>query len=81
MKKNPVISAATVLAASISLLLFSACGEKPQQPPAPQTNTSKTEPAKLFEQERSALDKAKGVDETTEKSSEQLRQEVDRQAP
>ena len=79
MKKNLGISA-TILAPSIALLFFSACGEKPHQPPAPQTTPTKTEPAKLFQQERSALDKAKGVDETTEKNSEQLRQEVDRQA-
>lgn len=66
-------------------LVFSACGEKPQQPPVPETAPAnpapnQPEPIKLFQQERSALEKSKSVDQTTEKSSEELRQEVERQA-
>ena len=89
MKKNQRVSAINFginfgknfFALSTAILFFSGCGEKPQQPPTPQTITSQPAPAKLFQQERSTLDKAKGVDQTTEKNSEQLRQEVDRQAP
>lgn len=65
---------------TIAALTFSACGEKPEQPPVPQTKPSQDEPAKLFEQERTVLEKSKTVDQTTEKSSEELRQEVERQA-
>ena len=61
-------------------LIFSGCGEKPQQPPAPQVTPAKPEPAKLFQEERSALDKAKSVEQTMEKSSEESRQEMERQA-
>ena len=52
-------------------LTLAACGEKPQQP-AP--------PAKLFQQERGALDKAKGVEQTVTKSAEDLKQEEEKQA-
>ena len=68
------------IALTITTLIFSACGEKPQQPPVPKTSPAKPEPAKLFQQERTVLEKSKGVDQTTEKSSEELRQEVERQA-
>jgi len=55
-------------------LMLAACGEKPQAPP-PQTA-----PAKLFQQEREALEKAKGVEQTGAKSAEDLRQEAEKQA-
>ena len=64
-----------VMAMAMTALTLAACGEKPQQPPMPQT-----EPAQLFQQERSALEKAKGVELTTEKATGELRQEVERQA-
>ena len=56
-------------------LALTACGENPQQPPVP-----KTAPDQLFQQERSALEKAKGVELSTEKAADELRQEVERQA-
>ena len=64
-----------VTAMALTTLTLAACGEKPQQAPVP-----KTEPAQLFQQERSALEKAKGVELNTEKGTEELRQEVERQA-
>jgi len=78
MKKNT--RRMTLSAITAAVLLFSSCGEKPQQPPVPQTTPAPTEPAKLFQQQRSALDKAKGVEQTMEKSSEESRQEMERQA-
>jgi len=56
------------------VLMLAACGEKPQ-PPAPQIA-----PPKLFQQERGALDKAKGVEQTEAKSAEDLKQEAEKQA-
>lgn len=82
----------TAIVLTVAALIFSACGEKPQQPPVPQTAPSQeiapsqepapsqNAPEKLFQQERTMLEKSKGVDQTTEKSSEELRQEVERQA-
>ena len=54
-------------------LALAACGEKPQSPP-PQPA-----PPKLFQQERGALDKAKGVGQTEAKSAEDLKQEAEKQ--
>ncbi len=64
-----------VTAMVLTALTLAACGEKPQQAPMP-----KTEPAQLFQQERSALEKAKGVELNTEKGTGELRREVERQA-
>ena len=74
-----------VIVLTVAPLFFSACGEKPQQPPVPQTAPSlpeptQSEPAKLFQQQRSALDKAKAVEQALEKGSEESRQEMERQA-
>jgi len=55
-------------------LVLAACGEKPQSP-APQAA-----PPKLFQQERGALEKAKGVEQTEAKSAEDLKQEAEKQA-
>ena len=77
MKKNT--GRMTLSAITAAVLLFSGCGEKPQQPPVPQTTPAPTEPAKLFQEQRSALDKAKEVEPNLEKSSEQSRQELERQ--
>jgi hypothetical protein len=59
-----------------AVLILAACGEKPQpsQPPAPQAA-----PAKLFQQDREALDKAKGVEQTEAKSAEDLKREEEKQ--
>ena len=56
-------------------LALTACGENPQQPPVP-----KTAPDQLFQQERSALEKAKGVEQALEKQAEEAKQEMERQA-
>lgn len=52
------------------VLMLVACGESKQ----PQTP-----PAKLFEPQRQALDKAKGVEQTVNQQAEQQKQEADRQ--
>lgn len=64
----------TLIAAA---LIIAACGEKPlpPQPPTPQAA-----PIQLFQQERAVLDKAKGVDQTEAKSTEDLKREEERQA-
>ena len=68
-----------VIVLTVASLLLSACSEKPQQPPVPQIEPTQPEPAKLFQQQRSALDKAKAVEQTLEKGSEESRQEMERQ--
>lgn len=50
--------------------LLTACEQKPYQPPVPHTEPDKSA-TKLFEPQRDALEKAKGV----EKTLEQARQE------
>jgi len=59
-----------------AFIMLTACGEKP----APLTPTLKTEPTKLFEQERAVLEKAKGVGQELNKNAEQLKQDVEQQA-
>jgi hypothetical protein len=61
------------IALTAAVLILTACGDKPQ-PPAPQNP-----PAKLFQQERGALDKAKGVEQTEAKSAEDLKREEEKQ--
>jgi hypothetical protein len=58
------------IALIVAVLTLAACGDKPQ-PPAP--------PAKLFQQERGALDKAKGEEQTEAKSAEDLKREEEKQ--
>jgi len=52
-------------------LIITACGDSkpPQNPP----------PVKLFEPQREALDKAKGVEQTVNQQAEQQKQEAERQ--
>ena len=52
-------------------LLLAGCGDS-QQAAAPP-------PAKLFEPQREALDKAKGVEQTVGQQAEQQKQEAERQ--
>jgi len=59
---------------ALMVLALAACGEKPPSPPPPQH-----EPPKLFQQERGALDKARGVGQTEAKSAEDLKQEAEKQ--
>lgn len=56
--------------------LVAGCGEKP----TPVTPTPKIESSKLFEQERSALEKAKGVEQQLNKNTEQFKQDAEKQA-
>lgn len=49
-------------------VLLAGCGESPQTPPP-----------KLFEPQREALDKAKGVEQTVNQQAEQQKQEAERQ--
>lgn len=80
MKKNQSNLPQVFIILTVTTLLLTACGEKPQQPPLPQTAPAPNEPAKLFQEQRSALDKAKGVEQTIEKSSEESKREMERQA-
>ena len=60
----------------IAAVALASCGEKPQQPPEPQITQP---PVKLFQPQREALEKAKGVGQIIEKSAEELKQEEERQ--
>lgn len=53
-------------------LLLAACGES-KQSQSPSSD-------KLFESQRAALDKAKGVEQTVSQQADQQKQEADRQA-
>ena len=73
-----------VIVLTAASLFLSACGEKAQQLSAPQaaptpSEPAQPEPAKLFQPQRSALDKAKAVEQTVEKNSEESKQEMERQ--
>lgn len=61
-------------AALLTLIFLTACGEKPQQAPAPQTA-----PAHPFQQQQSVLDKSRGVEQTLQKNSEEQRQDLEQQ--
>lgn len=58
-----------------AVLMLAACGEKPEpaQPPVPKTTP-------IFQSEREALDKARGVGNTMAKSAEELKREEEKQA-
>lgn len=55
-------------------LAITACGEKPSKPPLP-----KTESAKLFQQQHTALEQAKKVGQAETKNVEDLKQSVEQQ--
>ena len=59
---------------ALACLGFAACGEKPQSPPPQAT------PPKLFQQERGAIEKARGVEQAEAKGAEDLKREAERQA-
>jgi hypothetical protein len=61
------------IATIAAMLILVACGEK-APPPAPQAA-----PVKLYEKEREALDKAKGVEQTTAKKAEDMKREEETQ--
>lgn len=62
--------------ANIALLLatlaVAACEEKPHKPPLPQTD--KDAGAVLFQDQRKALDKARGVEQTVQQHEQEQRQ-------
>lgn len=59
--------------------LLAACEQKqPYRPPVPQTDKDKAQ-SRLFEPERQALDKAKGVEGTVEQGAEARKREIDKQ--
>ena len=60
---------AALLLASIAI---AACEEKPNKPPLPQTNQG-SGPA-LFQEQRQALDKAKGVEQTLQQHEQEQKQ-------
>jgi outer membrane biogenesis lipoprotein LolB len=66
--------------ALIAVLLLAACGNKPQ-PPAPQTVPPQAQAPQpqLFQQERQALDKAKGVGQTEAKGADEEKKEAENQ--
>jgi uncharacterized lipoprotein YbaY len=64
----------------LSAVLLAACEQKqPYQPPVPETDKDHAQ-NRLFEPERQALDKAKGVEGTVEQGAESRKQEIDKQA-
>ena len=52
----------------LTTALLTACEEKPYKPPVPHTEPDKSA-TKLFEPQREALDKAKGVGKTVEQAA------------
>lgn len=60
---------AALLLASIAM---AACEEKPNKPPLPQTNQESG--AALFQEQRKALDKAKGVEQTLQQHDQEQKQ-------
>ena len=74
-KTNAISCRLSGVALIVTALSLAACDEKPQQPPVPETA-----PAKLFQTEREALEKAKAVEKAVEKSTEELRQQVEQQS-
>jgi hypothetical protein len=70
-KTGNLLRGAALLAASLAL---AACGEDPQpsQPPTPQVDP-------MFQQQREALDKARGVEQDVAKSAEELKRAEEEQ--
>lgn len=68
-----------LIALLLAMALLAACEQKPYQPPVPHTEPDKSA-TKLFEPQREALDKAKGVEKTVEQASQE-REEAAGKAP
>jgi len=64
----PRATAALLLAS----LAIAACEEKPNKPPLPQT--SQESGAALFQEQRKALDKARGVEQTLQQHDQEQKQ-------
>ncbi len=61
----------------LATAMLTACEEKPYKPPVPQTEPDKSA-TKLFEPQRQALDKAKGVGKTIEQSSQEQKEAAEK---
>jgi outer membrane biogenesis lipoprotein LolB len=61
----------------LATALLTACEEKPYKPPVPHTEPDKPA-AKLFESQRQALDKAKGVGKTLEQASQEQKEAAEK---
>jgi hypothetical protein len=59
----------TLIAITLSALLLPGCDDGKPQPPPP----------KLFESQRNAMDKAKGVEDTLQQQADQQLQAIDQQ--
>ena len=63
----------------LATALLTACEEKPYKPPVPHTEPDKSA-TKLFEPQREALDKAKGVGKTLEQASQEQKEATEKAA-
>ena len=63
----------------LTTALLTACEEKPYKSPVPHTEPDKSA-TKLFEPQREALDKAKGVGKTVEQASEEQKEATEKAA-
>ena len=61
----------------LTTTLLTACEEKPYKPPVPHTEPDKSA-TKLFEPQRAALDKAKGVGKTVEQASQEQKEAAEK---
>ncbi|OIP11508.1 MAG: hypothetical protein AUK53_08580 [Betaproteobacteria bacterium CG2_30_59_46] len=61
----------------LTTTLLAACEQKPYKPPVPHTEPDKSA-TKLFEPQREALDKAKGVGKTVEQASQELKEATEK---
>ena len=61
----------------LATAMLTACEEKPYKPPVPHTEPDKSA-TKLFEPQREALDKAKGVGKTVEQASKEREESSDK---
>lgn len=61
----------------LTATLLAACEQKPYQPPIPHTEPDKSA-TKLFEPQREALDKAKGVGKTVEQASQEREESTEK---
>ncbi|MHB9100291.1 MAG: hypothetical protein ACYC2E_02065 [Sulfuricella sp.] len=63
----------------LTTALLTACEEKPYKPPVPHTEPDKSA-TKLFEPQREALDKAKGVGKMVEQASQEQKEATEKAA-
>lgn len=66
-----------LVVALASPVLLAGCDEPPNKPPLPQTDQAKPA-AGLFQDQRNALDKAKGVESTVNDQAQQQRETIEK---